>query len=993
MKSKLITLACLLIANCSSKIYAAHTVRNSAITKSNNQNAPVVSFRIVFGLKDTEPQAWDGKVVAGPGQQISVEADRFRDHQYEAKGWKKGIVSIKLDDSKFPNDYLAGDSAWFCSTRPSPLHGPTTEWHDHGQLDSVYGNQALKTVIMQPSVVLHLESGSPDEPVQINTVKGNFSFKPSELIAKRIIYFLDRNVRVDIVPTVEHVLSGKQEQQDFPSILTSKSGKLWLAWQEYNDEDDQLVVQSKTGNNWDKAAIVVQHADIFHTALAEDGQNHVWVVWSMQINGRWDLYGRFYDGNVWSEQQQLTSSAATKNIYHRMVSDSKGNIWLVWQRIDTGYSQICVKQFDGKRWLAEEQISSGKSVSGNNWWPAIAAGPNGSLAVAWDGYASGSYDVYLKRRTANGWGNEEIIAGTALFEAHPTVAIDRDNKIWVAWDEGGVNWGKDVGFLLGEKQATRIHESRSIRMVCLDGNKRIEPVHDIKQVFKPGTFWELPHLQLDDAGKPWLFARHLVMREPDTPLEGPIDLALFEEWVICYDGKKWTEPMYIPRSTGKNDMMPATALSADNTVLVTWPTDLRDTKAYQPHQLQVQLGNISKIASGKALAMKAWQPAQVDPYKPFDPDEVNDVKRIRSYKIQNKGKTYSIFRGDLHRHTDISVDGNNDGSLLDAYRYARDAASLDFLGISNHTDDIWDTYNWHYTQKVNDLFRIKDAFTAFNGYERSVEYPNGHRNIFFANRTKADAFPIGAFEARGGYVGSGALYWYLRRNHGFSIPHTTGRTSGTDWRDNDPEVERIMEIYQGMRDSYEYPGSPRPYQFYALPDSTKPIGRASSAPKSPSFKTLGFAWNALEKGYRLGFIASSDHISTHISYACLIAEELTSENLLDAINNRRTYAATDNIILDIKYKASTGEYLMGSEFESTSPIQINGKIIGTDGILQVDIIKDNAIVQTYKPGGETYNFTYTDKKTSGKKTSYLYVRVMQKDGEMAWGSPAWVNYK
>src|SRR5207248_5721565 len=56
----------------------------------------------------------------------------------------------------------------------------------------------------------------------------------------------------------------------------------------------------------------------------------------------------------------------------------------------------------------------------------------------------------------------------------------------------------------------------------------------------------------------------------------------------------------------------------------------------------------------------------------------------RSYRINLHGKTYSIYRGDLHRHTEISWDGGGDGSLLDAYRYARDAARLDFVGISDH---------------------------------------------------------------------------------------------------------------------------------------------------------------------------------------------------------------------------------------------------------------------------------------------------------------------
>jgi hypothetical protein len=870
------------------------------------------------------------------------------------------------------------------------LHGPTTEWHDFGQLDSVFGNKILEPIIVQPSVLIHVKCHCTDQALKVRTEGGEFSFVPRDIFKNQFAYFLDGNVRVEWVPAVMQAAPGRLGQQDFPSILNTRKGNLWLAWQEYNGKNDQLVVRSKTGEKWDAPMVLAEKADIFHTALGEDISGHVWVAWSMQVNAQWNIYARCFDGRQWSKQMQLTGGPASKNIFLKMTADSKGRLWLVWQRTYNRFSQIYAKHFDGKNWSAEEQISKGKSSAGDNWWPSIAAGPDGMLAITWDGYASGNYDVYLRRRINDKWQPEEVVAGSPAFEAHPTVAIDHEKKIWVAWDESGKNWGKDFSFL-GGARGTPLHRSRKIGMVCLDGNKRLTTRQPVSDVLDSAGFWELPHLQIDAQGKPWLFVRHLLMREPETPLEGPIDLAMFNIWATGYDGGHWTSPIYFPKSSGRNNMMPASVLAGDDNIWAVWATDLRNTKTYQPAQLQVQIGRIDKHEKDSTFVLAPVTPSNEEPFTPLQPDEPAQVARIRGYKIQNKGKTYSIFRGDLHRHTDISVDGSNDGSLFDAYRYARDAASLDFVGVTNHTDDVWDTYNWWLTQKVADLFQTPHSFVSFYGYERSVEYPNGHRNIFFTKRGAASVFPIGAFEARGGYVGSGALYWYLRRNHGFSIPHTTGRTSGTDWRDHDPQVETIMEIYQGMRDSYEYPGSPRPFQLFKLPDSTKPIGRASSSPHSPSFRPLGFAWPALAKGYKFGFISSSDHLSTHVSYACILAEDLTRESLLEAIQNRRTYAATDNIILDITYAGSDGEHLMGESFESKTPVQIQSKIIGTGEILQVDIIKNNAIVKTYKPGSSEFNFTYTDSAGAGQ--CYYYVRVIQKNGEMAWGSPAWISYE
>jgi hypothetical protein len=149
--------------------------------------------------------------------------------------------------------------------------------------------------------------------------------------------------------------------------------------------------------------------------------------------------------------------------------------------------------------------------------------------------------------------------------------------------------------------------------------------------------------------------------------------------------------------------------------------------------------------------------------------------------------------------------------------------------------------------------------------------------------------------------------------------------------------------------------------------------------------------NALAKGLKLGFTASSDHISAHISYACILAEELSPEGLFEAIKARRTYAATDNIILSVVFAGSDGEHLMGEKFSSRDPIRIRATIHGTDVIQQIDIIKNGKSTYTTHSNFSQVEFEFTDEKTA-PGDNYYYVRVIQKNGQMAWGSPAWVTY-
>ena len=107
------------------------------------------------------------------------------------------------------------------------------------------------------------------------------------------------------------------------------------------------------------------------------------------------------------------------------------------------------------------------------------------------------------------------------------------------------------------------------------------------------------------------------------------------------------------------------------------------------------------------------------------------------------GKPLHIVRGDFHRHTELSWDrgGEPDGSLQDFYRYMIDAASMDFGASTDHQGGAW-PYWWWYTEKMTDMYYVPGAYVPIYGYERSAQYPFGHRNMFFAKRTDARVTPF-----------------------------------------------------------------------------------------------------------------------------------------------------------------------------------------------------------------------------------------------------------
>jgi hypothetical protein len=147
-------------------------------------------------------------------------------------------------------------------------------------------------------------------------------------------------------------------------------------------------------------------------------------------------------------------------------------------------------------------------------------------------------------------------------------------------------------------------------------------------------------------------------------------------------------------------------------------------------------------------------------------------------------------------------------------------------------------------------------------------------------------------------------------------------------------------------------------------------------------------WNALAMQYRLGFQASSDHISTHISYAIALTEDTTRTAVLSAFRARHCYAATDNLIMDVR----SGAHLMGDEFDARGPVQLKVLVHGTGPIARIDIIKDFKYAYSTEPHQRRVEFQWTDtEKGRPEGLSWYYVRAIQEDGELAWASPIWVH--
>src|SRR5260370_26852902 len=254
----------------------------------------------------------------------------------------------------------------------------------------------------------------------------------------------------------------------------------------------------------------------------------------------------------------------------------------------------------------------------------------------------------------------------------------------------------------------------------------------------------------------------------------------------------------------------------------------------------------AREAMDTAPAPAASSPAMTTEVK----GERDAIARMRAYRVKYGGQTLRLARGEFHRHSEISMDGGIDGTILDQWRYSIDSADLDWVGCCDHDNGGGREYTWWMNQKQTDLFYAPGRFAPIFSYERSVAYPEGHRNVLFEQRgiRTLPRLPKMTDDSPGKAPDTLMFYRYLRAFKGVTASHTSATVMGTDWRDTDPAVQTAVEIYQCDRQNYEKPGAPR--------SSTDKDSIGGYRPK-------GYVDLALEMGYNMAFEASSDHVSTH----------------------------------------------------------------------------------------------------------------------------------
>jgi hypothetical protein len=388
----------------------------------------------------------------------------------------------------------------------------------------------------------------------------------------------------------------------------------------------------------------------------------------------------------------------------------------------------------------------------------------------------------------------------------------------------------------------------------------------------------------------------------------------------------------------------------------------------------------AKQPSG-ALQFKETVVEEYHPNSDFVP-EISGHPKVSGEQLEVEGVVYNLVYGNLHEHSENSPcwSAGTDGTLHEDYRFGLFSEGYNFVGLTDHGYSLNELY-WRKNIRLADFYNDPPYFVALPAMEWTLTakgdlesvFGAGHYNVIFASSEDARKFIRNSKEVYNVNTpesSNSKLLWELlheKQINCITIPHhPADKAHPVDWNVHDDYYVPVVELFQ-CRGNGEYPGCPREIN----------LERHNTTSSRRAFVDYALR----EKKYKMGFVASGDHNGMGVGVAALWVRDLSRESILEAMRSRRCFATTgDKMIVDLRM--------------SGGPLSMDVKVKGQRELEKIEVLRNSRVIKAYTVSGGKLDFsaTYADESHQEEnEVLYYYVRATQKNKEIAWSSPLWVD--
>lgn len=266
------------------------------------------------------------------------------------------------------------------------------------------------------------------------------------------------------------------EQEEYPRLVTNGTGESWmfsLRRLPFPQNKEEIAAYKLVNGKWLESGTASIKAGQYEnpTAVCLHG-GEPFVAWNNLTDGKWDVQvTQFKQGKP--SKPVIFISKKGRAVNPKLFAGENGNIWLVWENYYQSKFSICISKYQGGNWSESKQVTPDDKVCFD---PAVAEGKDGKLYIVYgttDGFHQNIEMKVIDHDSTESATVVPIAIGGGLanrvnLNTKPAVAFDKNNRLWISWENNRNNTRLDDG--------DNYTGDRCCSMVCYIDGKLMEPL-------------------------------------------------------------------------------------------------------------------------------------------------------------------------------------------------------------------------------------------------------------------------------------------------------------------------------------------------------------------------------------------------------------------------------------------------------------------------------------------------------------------------------------